>query len=135
MKKNPLFDLRTYLVSYLAIISFSQIVVQLFGQTIPNIVWAFFKDAGGAVVLALVFLFALAWLLKARPHNRPKNYSIVTFDVFGKETVLDGIRTEFQNHDVAWSYMKQYKQFFPLYNFAMVSDLPKSKKRTIFKYI
>ena len=139
MNFNKLFEVKTYLVTYLvtmlAVVSFSQFMAQLFGQTIPNSIWTFFKDAGEAVVLASVFLFAFAWILKARPHNRPKNYSVVVFDVFGKETPLEGIRTEFKTHDVAWSFMKQYKKSYPLYNFALVSDLPKTTKRTIFRYI
>ena len=139
MNLNKLFEVKTYLVTYLvtmlAVVSFSQFMAQLFGQTIPNIIWTFFKDAGEAVVLASVFLFAFAWILKARPHNRPKSYSIVVFDVYGKETPLEGIRTEFKTHDVAWSFMKQYKKSYPLYNFALVSHLPKTTKRTIFRYI
>ena len=132
---KKLVDVKTYVLTALAIISFSQFVAVLFGQTIPNIVMNFFKDAGEYVILASVFVFALAWLLKAKPHNRPKNYSLVVFDVYGSESKIDGIRTEFKTHDVAWSFMKQYKQSYPLYNFALVSDLPKSSKRTIFKYI
>ena len=38
-------------------------------------------------------------------------------------------------HDVAWSFMKQYKQTYPLHNFALVSDLGNSDKPTIFRYI
>jgi len=86
-------------------------------------------------VLAAVFVFALTWLLKARPHNRPKKYSVIVFDVYEKESNIEGIRTEFKTHDVSWSFMKQYKKSFPLYNFALVSDMPKSDKKTIFKYI
>ncbi len=115
--------------------SFSYFVAQLFGQTIPNIVWSFFKEFSGAVILASVFLFALIWLIRSRPHNRPKNYFVVAFDVYGKESKIDGIRTEFKTHDVAWSFMKQYKSTYPLHNFALVSDTPKSSKRTIFRYI
>ncbi len=87
------------------------------------------------MVLASVFLFALIWLIRSRPHNRPKNYFVVAFDVYGNESKIDGIRTEFKTHDVAWSYMKQYKNAYPLHNFALVSDTPKSSKRTIFRYI
>ncbi|KAF6242156.1 hypothetical protein C6988_09830, partial [Nitrosopumilus sp. b1] len=80
MNFNKIFQVKTYLATYivttLAVVSFSQFVAQLFGQTIPNIIWTFFKDAGEAVVLASVFLFAFAWILKARPHNRPKKYSV-----------------------------------------------------------
>jgi len=119
----------------LAIISFSNFLVILFGHTIPGIFTTFFKLAGEYVILGTVFVFALAWLLKARPHNRPKQYSIVVFDVFGKKIKIDGMRTQFKTHDVAWSFMKQYKKEYPLHNFALVSDLPKSDKPTIFRYI
>ncbi len=107
----------------------------LFGQTIPGIFVTFFRYAGEVIILGAVFLFALSWLLKARPHNRPKSYSIVVFDVYGEKSEIVDIRTEFKTHDVAWSFMKQYKKSYPLYNFAMVSKLSKSDKPTIFRYI
>jgi len=130
-----IFDWKTYTFTAIAVIAFSNIVVELFGQTIPNVFMTFFRNASEAVILASVFLFAVAWLLKARPHNRPKKYNVVVFDVFGKEGQIDGIRTEFKTHDVAWSFMKQYKTAYPLYNFALVSKQPKQEKPTIFKYI
>jgi len=130
-----LFEWKTYIITALAVISFSNFMAVLFGQTIPGVILDFFKVAGEYVVLGAVFVFALAWLLKAKPHNRPKQYSVVVFDVYGKKSSIDGIRTEFKTHDVAWSFMKQYKKAYPLYNFALVSDLPKSDKPTIFRYI
>jgi hypothetical protein len=139
MQISKIFDLKTYLVTYLvtalAVVTFSQFVYQLFGQTIPNIIWNFFKEFGAVIVLVAVFIFALTWLLRARPHNRPKSYLLMVFDVFGKESTIDGIRTEFKTHDVGWSFMKEYKNSYPLYNFALVSDSTKSSKRTIFRYI
>ncbi len=135
MKTPKFVDIKSYIFIALGVISFSQFVVHLFGQTIPSIVLTFFKEAGAAVILVIVFLFAFAWVLKARPHNRPKDYSVVVFDVFNNEIELDGLRTQFKTHDVAWSYMKQYKELYPLNNFALVSQLPKSSKKTIFKYI
>jgi len=132
---GTIFGLKNYIIITLGILSFSQLVVQLFGQTIPNIIWTFFRDAGAAIVLAAVFVFALTWLLRARPHNRPKKYLVIMFDVYGKESKIEGVRTEFKTHDVGWSFMKQYKKSFPLYNFALVSDMPKSNKKTIFKYL
>jgi hypothetical protein len=130
-----IFDWKTYTFTAIAIIAFSNIVVELFGQTIPNVFMTFFRNASEAVILASVFLFAVAWLLKARPHNRPKKYNVVIFDVFGKETRIDGIRTDFKTHDVAWSFMKQYKTAYPLYNFALVSKQIQQDRPTIFKYI
>ena len=132
---QKLFDWKTYIFTVLAVISFSSFVSILFGQTIPGIFMTFFKMAGEYVVLGAVFIFALAWLLKAKPHNRPKQYSVIVFDVFGKKSTIDGIRTEFKTHDVAWSFMKQYKKTYPLYNFALISNLPKSDRPTIFRYI
>jgi len=132
---QEIFDWKIYIFTALAVISFSNFIVILFGQTIPGTVITFFKVAGEYVILGAVFIFALAWLLKAKPHNRPKKYSVAVFDVFGKKSQIDGIRTEFKTYDVAWSFMKQYKKSYQLYNFALVSDLPKSNKPTIFKYI
>jgi hypothetical protein len=59
----------------------------------------------------------------------------VPFDVYGKKSMIDGIRINFKTHDVAWSFMKQYKESYPFYNFALVSDLQNSDKPTIFRYI
>jgi len=134
-KLGKVFEIKHYVIIALGFVSFSYFMAQLFGQTIPNIVWSFFKDFSGAVILAAVFLFAVFWLMRSKPHIRPKNYFVVAFDVYGKESKIDGIRTEFKTHDVAWSFMKQYKSTYPLHNFALVSDTPKSSKRTIFRYI
>ncbi|CAE6497907.1 MAG: hypothetical protein QXE84_03795 [Candidatus Nitrosotenuis sp.] len=126
--------LKTVIFS-IGIVSVSHVLITLFGQTIPNYVSGFFREVGGAFMLVFVFAFAFAWFLRARPHSRPKKYAIVAFDVFGNQVELDGLRTEFRNHDVAWSFMKQYKKDHPLHNFAMVADTPNSEKKTIFRYI
>ena len=122
-------------ITIAAVLTFSHIVVQLFSQTIPEIFWSVFKDIGAGFILVAAFGFALSWFLRARPHNRPKHYSVVAFDIDGKETVLPGLRTEFRNHDVAWSFMKQYKEAYPLNNFALVSDVKKDRKKVMFRYI
>ena len=122
-------------ITVAAVLTFSQIIVELFGQTIPEIFWPVFRDIGAGFILVAAFAFAIAWFLKARPHNRPKNYSIIAFDIDGNETILPGLRTEFKNHDVAWSFMKQYKESYPLNNFGLVSDLKKDRKKVMFRYI
>lgn len=129
------FDWRTYSFTAIAVIGFSNIVVEIFSQTIPNVMVTFFRNAGEVVILGSVCIFAVAWLLKARPHNRPKKYDVIVFDVFGQQAHIEGIRTEFKTHDVAWSFMKQYKNTYPLYNFALVTKQAKQEKPTIFKYI
>ena len=130
-----IFDWKMYSFTAIAVIGFSNIVVELFSQTIPHVFITFFRNAGEVVILGSVCLFAVAWLLKARPHNRPKKYDVIVFDIFGKKSKIDGLRTEFKTHDVAWSFMKQYKETYPLHNFALVSKQAKQEKPTIFKYI
>ena len=132
---QKIFDWKTYIFTALALISFSNFVVVLFGQTIPGIFITFFKITGEYVILGAVCIFALTWILKAKPHNRPTGYSIVIFDIFGKKSQVEGIRTEFKTLDVALSFMKQYKKSYQLYNFALVSGSSKSDKPTIVRYI
>ena len=128
-------DLKPYILTGISIIAFSNLIIELFGQTIPSIVLAFFKDVGEIVVITAVFVFALSWVLKTRPVKRPNHYNVIIYDVFGNESAIEGLRTEFKTHDVAWSFMKQYKKSYPLYNFALVSESPKADKKTIFRYI
>ena len=134
-KLKSLIELKPYIITYISVIYFSNFVFVLFSQTIRDIIWSFFKDASGVIILGLVFLFAFMWLVKARPHKIPKKYLITSFDVYGMEIHLDGLRTEFKNHDVAWSFMKFYKKSYPLYNFALVTQDKKQDKKIIFKYI
>ena len=136
MKKlESLFEFKYFILTGVGVLTFSNFVFVLFGKTIPYIIWAFFKDVGEMVIIGAVFAFAFAWLLKSKPQKKPKKYSVVAFDVYGNESNIPGIRTDFKIHDVAWSYMKQYKKSYPLYNFALVSENSKSDKKTIFRYI
>ena len=132
---SQLIDFKVFLLAGSAVMAFSHFVYTLFGYTIPEIVVQFFKEFGTVIVMMAVFVFAVSWLLKAKPHKKPQHYSVVAYDVFGNASKIDGLRTDFKTHDVAWSFMKQYKKSYPLYNFAMVSDLPNSEKVTIFKYL
>jgi len=128
-------NVRKVVIAGIAIVSFSYFMVQLFGHIIPSTVLAFFKDISLALLIFTVFIFALTWFARAIPSHRPKNYSITAYDVFGAKSYIDGLRTEFKNHDVAWSFMKQYKDEYPLYNFALVCDFSKYNKKTIVRYL
>ncbi|SMH70961.1 hypothetical protein [Candidatus Nitrosotalea okcheonensis] len=118
-----------------SVVGFASYVYTLFGNTIPSFFAVYFREIGAALIMMAVFVFAIAWLMKAKPGRKPQRYLIKVFDVCGVETPIDGIRTEFKTHDVAWSFMKEYKKFYPLFNFALVSDLPNSEKLTIFRYL
>ena len=128
-------SVRAFLLIGSSVAGFSSFVYNLFGSTIPSAFWVHLKEIGAALIMVAVFVFAVAWLLKAKPHKKPQRYLVKVFDVFGQEFKLEGIRTEFKTHDVAWSFMKTYKKSYPLYNFALVSDLPNSERMTIFRYL
>ncbi len=129
------FNIRAFILIGTSVAVFSSFVYRLFGDTIPSIFWVHLKEIGAALIMLAVFVFAITWLLKAKPHKKPTRYLVKVFDVFGQEFKIEGIRTEFKTHDVAWSFMKHYKKSYPLYNFALVSDLPNSEKMTIFRYL
>ena len=135
MKRN--FDYSNILVDLVvgAVMGFAGYVYTLFGYTIPAFFAVYLKEIGAALIMMAVFVFAIAWLMKAKPNKRPQRYLVKIYDLCGLETILDGIRTEFKTHDVAWSFMKEYKKSYPFYNFALVSDLPNSEKMTIFRYL
>jgi len=133
--KDSYANLKAFIIIGSSVASFSSFVYHLFGYTIPAIMWVHLKEIGAALIMLAVFAFAVAWLLRAKPHKRPMRYFIKVYDVFGQESIIDGVRTEFKTYDVTLSFMKQYKKTYPLYNFALVSDLPNSDKMTIFRYL
>jgi len=135
MRKNINFSSFLMNVIVGSVIGFANYVYTLFSYTIPSFFAVYLKEIGAAIIMMAVFVFAITWLMKAKPNRRPERYLVKVFDIFGMETQIEGIRTEYKTHDVAWSFMKQYKASYPLYNFAMVSDLPNSEKMTIFRYI
>ena len=106
MKISDFINLKPLAITYISIIAFSNFVFVLFSQTVRDIIWSFFKMTGETFILGIVFLFAFAWLLKARPHKIPKQYQIIIFDIFGKESSIDGLRPQLKNHDVAMIYIK-----------------------------
>jgi len=133
--KDSYANLKAFIIIGTSVASFSSFVYHLFGYTIPAIMWVHLKEIGAALIMLAVFAFAVAWLLRAKPHKRPMRYFIKVYDVFGQESTIDGMRTEFKTYDVTLSFMEQYKKTYPLYNFALVSDLPNSDKLTIFRYL
>jgi hypothetical protein len=117
---------------------FSQFILELFGHAIPNAFLSFFRESGFVIVAGIALLFAVAWLARAMPRHHAKIYHLICFDVFGKELILDGLRTKFRNNDVAWSFMKEYKERHPLYSFGLtVVDVDSNsfEKKTLIRYI
>ena len=58
MRIYGIFALKTYIVMALAVVTFSQFVAELFSRIIPATLYGFFRDAGGAIILAVILVFA-----------------------------------------------------------------------------
>jgi hypothetical protein len=104
-------------------------------EIVPEMPMSSFKEFIQVIIMLSVVIFMLPWMIKAKPRNKLQQYSIVCYDIFGNNSSIEGLRTEFKIHDVAWSFMKHYKKSYHLYNFALVSVLPNSEKQMIIKYI
>jgi len=122
------------IASVLCVVAISHVLVGLFGRDIPAVMASFFKGAEEIVMLGVIFVFVLAWMRRIQPRRRSGPYAIVAFDVFGRETAVEGIRTSFRSRDVALSFAKQYRRMHPLHNFAVLTDVGEAR-RTIIRYV
>jgi hypothetical protein len=75
------------------------------------------------------------WFCSTKYYENPKQYSLIVYDVFGKENTIDGIRTSFSTRKVASSFIKEYHRIFPQHSFSLASYIPKVKRKTIFDMI
>ena len=88
----------------------------------------FIIAALGTIVTAGFFLAFSPALFRRQLDYKPKKYALIVFDVYGNKTTLTGIRTNFRNKQVAYSFAKFYKKEFPLHTFQIVNDLKNDKQ-------
>ncbi|MFB5629712.1 MAG: hypothetical protein ACE5RR_07245 [Nitrosarchaeum sp.] len=93
----------------------------------------------GLITILIVGLFLILWIViwikKSRETNKVNNYFIVIYDLNGQITAIEDIRLNFKNNDVAWSFMKEYKNLFPFHNFGLISRGKNPKQQMIIKYL
>jgi hypothetical protein len=82
-----------------------------------------------------VFIFAILWFCSTKYYVKSKDYNIMIYDIYGKESNPNGIRTKFNTQDVAYSYVKEYQKLFPHMEFFIQSHIPEIKRKTIFSMI
>ena len=64
-------------------------------------------------IVAIVFLLASVYIMMRQYKRLPKSYRIVVYDnVFGRETVIDGLRQTFATYDAAESYARLYSKIY-----------------------
>jgi hypothetical protein len=64
------------------------------------------------IMVAIFFLLVSVHIMMRHHKRRPKSYQIVVYDVFGRETVIDGIRQTFATYDAAESYARLYSEMY-----------------------
>ena len=89
----------------------------------------------GTIVMAGFFLTFFPTLFKKRINSKSAVYTLVVLDVYGNKTNLNGLRTRFQNKEVALSFAKFYKKEFPLYDFGIIHEINGIEKLMITKNI
>ena len=80
-------------------------------------------------------VFGIIWFCTTKYYVKPTIFKIVIYDVYGKETKPNGIRTEFSIQDVALSFISEYQEMLPHLEFSIQSYLPEKNKKTIFSRI
>ena len=135
MKLSTFFTtLKPFAITYISIIAFSNFVFVLFSQTVRDYYLVVFQGCGrNSNNWSSVFICSSMVSSKQGHVKLQNNTHVVIFDIFGKESKIDGLRTEFKNHDVAWSFMKFYKKSYPLCNFAMVTKQKKFCQKNHFQ--
>ena len=64
---------------------------------------------------------------------KPNQYKIVSYDIFGNQVVIDGIRTRFSTPKVANSFISEYQNRFSQHTFSMASEMPVIEKNFLIK--
>ena len=80
-----------------------------------------------------VFIFGICWYLSTKYVVKPNNYYIVVYDIFGKESHIDGVRTKFKSQKLALNYVREYKEKFSHYDFSLREEIPIIKRTILYK--
>ena len=76
----------------------------------------------------------ILWYCSSKYHVVPNHYTIIIYDVHGKQMKVDGVRTNFKTREVARSYISEYQKRFPFLDFSMALE-PLDIKGTKFRII
>ena len=82
-----------------------------------------------------VLIFGIMWFFSTRYYVKPQLFNIVIYDVYGKETKPDGIRTKFRTQSVALSYIREYQKLYSHLDFSIQSNFPEIKRSLMIKGI
>ncbi len=101
------------------------IIYSWFENNIVDSFSTFFRVFGNALILvgAVIFLIIVVYMTIKNLKKLPKNYVIVTVDVYGNTVVLDGIRTKFSTFAAAKHYSDFYQELYKQqYKFSVIGN-------------
>lgn len=75
-------------------------------------------------------MLGIPWYCSVKYYIKPKECSIIIYDIFGKQVKIDGIRTNFKTREVAKSYITEYQKRFSHYEFTMAIETPEIRKNS-----
>ncbi len=83
-------------------------------QNVISYILNFFRGFEHALVMLTViaFLLIMVYMMIKHVKRLPKYYGIEIVDIFGKKTVLDGLRLNFVTYDAAKSYSQFYTSLY-----------------------
>jgi len=66
-------------------------------------------------------------------HKRPNQYTIIIYDVFGREVKMDGVRVNFKIKEVTQNHILEYQNRFQHHSFSIGEETYIKPKLRIFK--
>jgi hypothetical protein len=83
-------------------------------QNVISYILVFVRGFEQALVMLTVigFLLLMVYIMIKHVKRLPKSYRIEIIDIFGKKTVIDGLRLQFLTYDAAKSYSEFYANLY-----------------------
>jgi hypothetical protein len=83
-------------------------------QNVISYILIFVRGFEQATVMLTViaFLLVMIYIMFKHVKRLPKSYRIEIIDIFGKKTVIDGLRIQFLTYDAAKSYSEFYTNLY-----------------------
>jgi len=80
-----------------------------------------------------VVTLKILWYCSSKYQVKPNQYMILIYDVFGNQIKINEIRTSFSTYRVTNSYISEYQNRFPHYDFSMAAEMPEIKRKTLLR--
>jgi len=80
-----------------------------------------------------VGLLGILWYCSSKYYLKPNQYTIIIYDIFGKDVKVEGVRVNFKMKEVAQNYISEYQNRFQQYSFSIGEEIQTKTKLRIFK--